>query len=211
MQADSIVATILLRERYRRDRLEYVIRMALIASFLAVLMVAGNVAVIGKGTSYRFVMTDPTGKILDLVPLVRPNKPDDIVAKWAVDAVTRTYTFDFRNYRRQFLNAQKVLTQTGWDGFEKALVDSGNFVAVTDNQFVTTAVPTGPATVVSSGILRDAIGNQRFGWTVEFPMLVTYRNNKNTVPQRLNVRAVVVRMPEFINPDGLGIRQIIAQ
>lgn len=211
MQAEGIVETILLRDRYRRDRLEYLVRMTAIACGLVVLLVVANVIAVGRGDRYRFVMTDSVGKILPLVPLTQPNATDEQVTTWTIDAVTRAYSFDFANYRRQFQQAQKVLSLTGWEGFERSLIDSGNFVAIKENRYVTTAAPNGPARVVSKSLLSDAAGNQRWGWTVEFPMLITYRNSRQAISQDLTVKAIVVRMPEYINPQGLGIRQIIAQ
>ncbi len=211
MQAERIVETILLRDRHRRDRTEYLMRMTCLAGLFATFLVGADLIHAAKGETYKFVMTDSTGKVLPLVPLERSNATEDEVATWTIDAVTRAYTFDFANFRRQFLDAQKSLTLTGWDGFERSLKESGNFVAVRQNRYVTTAAPSGPARVLSSGLLQDALGNRRWGWTVEFPMLITYRNSRQSTSQDLTVKVVVVRMPEYINQRGLGIRQVIAQ
>lgn len=211
MQAERIVETILLRDRHRRDRTEYLMRMTCLAGLFAGFLVGADVIHASKGETYKFVMTDSVGKVLPLIPLERANATEDEVATWTIDAITRAYTFDFANYRRQFLEAQKTLTLTGWDGFERSLKESGNFVAVKQNRYVTTAAPSGPARVLSSGILQDSLGNRRWGWTIEFPMLITYRNARQSTSQDLTVKVVVVRMPEYINGRGLGIRQVIAQ
>ena len=211
MQAERIVEIILLRDRHRRDRIEHLMRMTCVAAGLVLLLVVANVIQVRREPAHKYLMTDVNGRPLPQVPLDRSNATDEEVSTWTIDAVTRAYTFDFANYRRQFLEAQKVLTLTGWDGFERSLKDSGNFVAVKENRYVTTAAPNGPARITSAGILQDALGNKRWGWTVEFPMLITYRNARQSTSQDLTVKAVVVRMPEFINSRGLGIRQIIAQ
>lgn len=213
MKTEDIVATILLRERYRRDRMEYLTRMLVAAVAVLGLVLVSDVVLALRGPGYRFVMTDSTGKILDLVPLTRPNMSDDEVAQWTVDSVTRIFTFDFSNYRRQLGVAQGLLTSTGWDSFAAMLKQTGNFNAVVANRYVTTASPNGSSKprVVSSGVLKDGYGNQRFGWTVEFPMVVLFQNQKQQTSLNLTVRAVVVRMPEYINLQGLGIRQILAR
>ena len=97
MKTEDIVATILLRERYRRDRMEYLTRMLVAAVAVLGLVLVSDVVLALRGPGYRFVMTDSTGKILDLVPLTRPNMSDDEVAQWTVDSVTRIFTFDFSN------------------------------------------------------------------------------------------------------------------
>lgn len=212
MRTDDIIATILLRERYRRDRMSYLMRMIAATVGLLLLVVLGNLAAMGKEPIYRYLMTDATGRLIPLVPLERANMDDEAAARWAVDATTRTLTYDFRNYRRQFQQARNVLTESGWEGFQRLLNDSGNFVAVKENKYITTAVPNGPAKVLGSGPVSNAAGTaQRWGWTIEFPMLLTYRSDKQVTSQDLTVRVVVVRMPEFLNPQGLGIRQIVAR
>lgn len=211
MNTETIIGTILLRERYRRDRFHYLIRMAVsLAALVTFLSVVACVLFL-RGPVYKYVMVDPTGRLINMVPLEQPNMSDADVIAWAVDSVTRVYTFDFANYRRQFQAAQSLLTQVGYMGFEKALKDSGNFVAVRENRYVTTAVPNGPARLVGKGAITNALGETRYSWVVEFPMLITYRSSKQSTTQDLNTRVTLVRLPEYINRQGLGIRQIIAE
>lgn len=210
MNSDSIAGTILVRDQYRYTRLYYVTRMlAIVASMLA-LSVLGNVWLLNQPPLYRYLMTNPTGELMTLVPLEQPNIEDEEVIKWTVDAVTRIHTFDFMNYRTQFQEAQKLLTASGWVWFEEALRKSGNFTAVVRNRYVTTAVPTGPAVVTKKGAVV-AGDVRRYQWTIEFPMLVTYRSSTQTTSQDLSLQVTVGRMPEYINRSGLGVRQILAK
>jgi intracellular multiplication protein IcmL len=213
VKTEDIVTTILMRERYRRDRLEYLMRMFAIVCAMLAFVVVSDVLLMRRGPGYRFVMTDPAGKILDLVPLTKANKTDEEVADWTTDSVTRIFTFDFANYRRQFQVAQNLLSSAGWDGFYAMLMQSGNFKSVVANRYVTTASPSGSAKakVISSGILRDANGHERFGWTVELPIVILFQNQKQQTSLNITVRATVVRMPEYINEQGLGIRMMLAR
>lgn len=210
MKTEDIVTTILMRERYRRDRMEYLARLFAVTCAVLALVTVSNVVLAMRGPLYRYVMTDSVGIVLDAVPLTQPNLPDEKVAEWTADSLTRIFTFDFINYRRQFGVAQTLLTATGWDGFVDMLKRSGNFNSVISNRFVTTASPSGSAKprILSSGLVRDATGATRWAWTVEMPMVILFQNSKQQTSLNLTVQTVVVRVPEYIHKSGLGIRQI---
>lgn len=211
MKAEAIIGTILLRERHRRDRLHYLLRVTVAVATLVVFLAVVAAFLLARGPLYKYVMVDPTGRLIQMVPLSQPNHDDAAILSWTVDAVTRIYTFDFANFRRQFQNSQALLTQIGFANFERSLRESGNFVAVRENRYVTTAVPNGPPRLLASNLVTSVSGESRWGWVVEFPMLLTYRSSKQSTTQELNVRATVVRVPEYINRQGLGIRQVIAE
>ena len=211
MNTEAIIGTILLRERYRRDDIYHAIRLSVGLAVVVTFMSVVACVLLLRGPVYKYVMVDPVGRIINMVPLEQPNMTDAAVLAWAVDSVTKVYTFDFANYRRQFQAAQTMLTQVGYYGFEKALRESGNFVAVRENRYVTTAVPNGPARMVASGPVTNALGETRWSWVVEFPMLITYRSSKQSTTQDLIAKVTLVRLPEYVNRAGIGIRQVIAE
>lgn len=210
MSVEAVVGSIFIRDQYRYVRLYYITRLILLVVGLLALSLFANLWLSQQPVQYRYLMTQPTGRLLNLVPLDQPNMSDEDVIKWTVDAVTRVHTFDFANYRTQFQDAQRVMTVTGWEWFEAALKNSGNMDSVIKNKFVTTAVPTGPARITGTALVQSG-PIKRFQWTVEFPMLVTYRSAQGTTSQDLKIRATILRQPEFVNASGLGIRQLIAQ
>ncbi len=209
MRADQIASHIFIRDQFAHDRYVYAVRV--LAAMVAILAISlsGNVALLYGREQFRYIMTNNMGRLLPLVPLAQPNREDDEIGRWAVDAVTRAYTFDFVNYRQQFTATQETLTGVGWDGFVDSLKKSNNFVAITDNRYVTTAVPNGPAHVRDVGPSHGADGSVRYVWEVSFPMLLTFRSSRQSTSMDVQAVATVVRMPEFVNHDGLGVRQII--
>ena len=210
MNLESIVGTILIQEQYRYVRLYHVSRLLVLTAFLLAVSLYANVFLANMPAQYRYIMTEPTGKMMDLVPLDQANVDDETAMRWAVDAVTRIYTFDFTNYRRQFQKAQSMMTVSGWQFLESALQSSGNMDSVIKNAFVTTAVPTGPATLRKKQLIEIG-GVRRYQWTIEFPMVVTYRSSTTTTNQELRMEVELVRQPEFVNAAGLGIRTLIAR
>jgi len=212
MDRDSIVGTILVRDNYRWIRLQYITRVISAVVIAVFLSLIGTTMLMNKPTQFRYILVEPSGKILDMVPMDRPNMNDEDLLAWGVDAVTRLYTFDFKNYKRQFQKAQSNVTVTGWKWFEESMLSSGNFDAVIKNKYVTTAFPTGPARIIGKELLTDSgTSESRYVWTIEFPMTITYRSSLQTTSQDLMVKATILRVPEFLNKSGSQIRQIVAR
>lgn len=210
MQVESVIGAIWARDHYAYVRLYYAIRLNVGLACIIILSLLATAMLWDRPATYRYVMTTTSGNIMPLVPLDQPNMSDESLMAWTVDAVTRIQSFDFLNYQRQFQDAQSKMTVVGWQWFEAALRESGNMTSVLANKYVVTAVPTGPARIVDKSMMV-AGSQRRFTWTVEFPMLVTYRSSQRSATQPLLVRALVGRLPEYVNGDGVGIRQIIAK
>jgi intracellular multiplication protein IcmL len=213
--AEGAVAAILARERFANFRLYVATRIAAALFGLVVFSIVCAAFLLNKPARYSYVMTTSTGEILPMVALDQANKDDEFILKWTVDAVTRLYSFDFANYRDQLQKAKDKLTAVGAKSFEKSLEKSGNFRAVTGNRYVMTAVPTGPARIVRKDIHP---GLNRYAWKVDFPMLITYRSSalgrdgKPVVAnQDLRMSITVIRQPENLQTDGLGIRSMVAE
>jgi len=213
--AEAAIATILRRDTFANQRLHYAVRTAFMLACLAVFAAGCALTLVTREQPYRYILTKDTGELLPMVPLEQANHDDEFIARWTVDTVTRLYSFDFVNYRQQLQEARRNLTTFGWTGFEKAMEVSGNFRAILDNRYAVTAVPTGPAVVIKSAIHT---GFMRHAWRVEFPLLLTYQSSQMgadgrplTANQNLKVSVVVIRQPEYLQREGLGIRSILAE
>lgn len=213
--AETAVATILAKDNFANFRLYMASRIA--AALLALMVFSAGcvVLLLNRAEQYSYVMTTSTGEILPMVALDKANKDDEFIVKWTVDAVTRLYSFDFANYRQQLQTAKEKLTAVGAKSFEKSLDESGNFKAVTGNRYVMTAVPTGPGRIVRKDIHPTL---NRFAWKVEFPMAITYRSSAHgrdgrpiVANQDLRMSVIVIRQPENLQTDGLGIRSMVAE
>lgn len=213
--AEAAVATLIARDSFANQRLHYAVRTAFMLACLAAFSGLCAITLINRAPQYRYILTTDTGEVLPLAPLDKPNHDDEFIAKWTLDAITRLYSFDYVNYRQQLQDARRNLTTYGWNSFEKALEESGNFKAILQNRYAVTAVPTGPATVIKSAVHT---GFMRHAWRVEFPILLTYQSGRNgddgrplIANQNLRLSIVVIRQPEYIQKDGLGIRSILAE
>lgn len=202
-----IVTGILLRDAHRIFRLHHLVRIMAGVFGLLVLNLFAMYSMWNRPPLYRYIFTDTSGQIVQLVPLDQPKQDDEFVKRWAMNSVIEAYTFDFHNYQRQLSRAQEDLTVAGWREWQKALENSGNFRAIVANKYVSTAVPE-PGTAV---IEKKGDFNGRHAWRVRFRMLVYYESSMQRTNQALDVTVVVIRQPEYVNIAGLGVRQIIAK
>jgi intracellular multiplication protein IcmL len=216
--AEKVAATILIGRQYSNFRLQIVSMFSLILAIALVFSVFGAWALAGKDTQYRYVLTDLYGKVVQTVPLDQPNQSDDFIVTWTVDATTRLNTYDFANYRGQFQEAKLNMTPQGWKNFEKGMESAGVLNTVTGLRAVTTAVPTGPGAIIKRGAVKWKDGVTRYAWRVRFPMQISYRSaqkNKAGDPiqltQAVTADITVIRMPEHLNSNGIGIRQLVLE
>lgn len=204
--ADDVIATKMLRDVtllekvYLGSRVNIILSIALIIALMACLGLAL------RKPDYRYFAVSTDGQILPLNALDEPTLSTSQVLTWVTNAVTKSYTFSFANYRSELQSSRDLFTAEGWEGFQQALQESGNLRAVIDNKFVTTAAPRGAPVVVGEGYVNGA-----YAWRIELPVLVTYQSGNTRNTQDLLVTAVVVRRSELEHPQGVGIAQIIAQ
>lgn len=215
--AEYAAGVILITRWYTNIRLHLMARLIVMSLLGSGILLIGLYATFGRAPVYRYVLTDVTGKIVKMIPLSEPNHDDDYIVKWAIDAATRINTFDFVNYRGQFQEAKEWMTPQGWRDFEKGLKDAGILESVKGLRAVTTAVPTGPGVILKKANFLWPDGTYRYAWRVSFPMIITYRSaqiNPETGQPRINNQTVnvdvtVMRMPEYLNAQGLGVRQLL--
>jgi intracellular multiplication protein IcmL len=216
--AEKVAATILMGRQYSNFRLHIVSVFSLLMLISVSFSLFGVYALSGKTTRFHYVLTDVYGTLVKRVPLDQPNQDDDFIVKWTIDATTRLNTYDFANYRGQFQEAKMNMTPQGWLNFEKGMEAAGVLKTVVGLRAVTTAVPTGPGTVIKRGAALWPDGVTRYAWRVRFPMQISYRSaNKNAkgepiqLTQAVSADITVTRMPEYLNPNGIGIRQLVLE
>lgn len=203
---EDVIATKLLRDASLRQKYFLGNRIIILMTLVLFVSILANVFLVTRAPDIRYFATDGEGKIKELISIDEPIQSVNEVLSWTTDAITKAYTFSFANYRQELQSARSNFTSSGWDGFQKALEDSGNLKAVIENMFVTTAVPRGAPVITAEGLI-----NGRYAWKVEVPVIVTYQSANNRTTQDLLVQAIIVRRTELEHPRGLGIAQLIAE
>lgn len=203
---EDVIATKMLRDANLSQKVLFMNRVGIAAMVALLLSVSANVYLFTRSPDIKYFATDTEGKIKEMLAINEPIQSINEVLSWTSDSITKAYTFSFANYRQELQTVRPSFTSTGWQGFERALEESGNLKAVIDNMFVTTAVPRGAPVIVSEGLIDG-----RYAWRVEVPIVVTYQSANTRTTQDLLVTAIVVRRTELEHPRGLGIAQLIAE
>lgn len=155
-----------------------------------------------------YFATDNVSRLIQILPVAIPNMSDEEVINWAIDAVEKSYSYDYVNYRAQIQNSQKYFTNYGWQKYMEALTASNNLIALTERKIIALARVVDQPKITAKGKLGGA-----YAWKFEMPVLVTYMlppyDGKKTFSNALVVSVIVQRQPELQSYKGLGIVQLI--
>ncbi len=132
--------------------------------------------------------------------------PDTII-QWANHAATQTFTYDFRNYDKQFNELKHCYTTAGWESFLAAMKASNNLKVTQEEHLFVSAKVNGQSQLVSQTTQDVSQGTQPT-WVVKVPVLVTYQNQDREVTQDMYIDLTI--KPTYGLPAHLGIHQIIA-
>ena len=211
--ASQAIAIILQTHTYASKRLHYICRIIALLIMLTMLSCWGTYILWKKPPAHKFILTDQNGQILEIISLNKPIHSDSFVIDWTIDSISRLYSIDYINFRNQLQSQRHNLTTRGWKNYQEAMKSSGNFQAILGNQYFTTAMATGVGEIVKTGTIQG-----RFAWKVKFPFKIVYQTAKDPnesapkkIVQNVEMSVTVVRVPRYLNIEGLGIRAIIAE
>lgn len=204
--AIGIVTTLLMRERYQIERGRFLLRVLVVTTMLLVTSLAAALSLASRSAEVRYLQLDHAGSFTNYTPLDQANAADDEIIAWAKDAVLTAYRVDFVNFRSQLQMSELNMTHAGWIAFRDALIESANIRAIQAQKLTASPKLTGEPVLLKKGPF-----NGRFAWKIEMPLSVRYASSRATMTQDINVTVVVVRHPEYLNPSGLAIAQIIGR
>lgn len=127
----------------------------------------------------------------------------DVILQWANYAATKTFTYDFQNYDKQFSELKQCYTTAGWQSFIEAMKASNNLKATQDEHLFVSAKVNG-----DSQLLSQSTGDTQPSWLVRIPLKVTYQNQDREVSQDMYIDLTIKTI--YGVPAHLGINQIIA-
>ena len=174
-----------------------------VTNLLTVIALVGYVY--GHSTVYITVAATPDGRVIPLTPLDEPIMSDAALRNWTVTGVTESFTMGHHDWRLRLSAAREYFTDAGYASFIGELEDSGFLTRLRDNRQVAAAVVQGAPVIVETRVLAG-----RVGWTIEFPILVTFSAGAKRVNQYLIAKVLVMRVPLEERPVGIGIEQLIA-
>lgn len=154
-----------------------------------------------------YFATDNVGRLIQIIPVTKPNMSTEDVTTWTIDAVEAVNSYDYINFRAQLQDAEKYFTTYGWTRYMAALRSSNNLLALTKRKQVIIAQVIGQPKILAQGILSGA-----FAWKYQMQLLITYSeapyDNKSKFSNSLMATVIVQRQPPLQGYKGLGIVQL---
>lgn len=193
------------RNEFYRDKFRSMAT-ALPVLVVALLVSIGlNVVLATRKPVMNYFAVDSVGRIVPIRSLVEPYVTDAYLGAWVSEKVSRAYSVDPQNYRRQIGDLQPHFTAEGYEQYVQSMQSSGTIDFITKNLLVMSAVPIG--TPVISG--RGTVGAVFF-WKVQIPVLVDFKSGNKTAQKKRIVEVTVVRRQTIEAQDGIGISQFVA-
>ena len=182
------------------------------AALVAMTVVSGvavfaSVAALVAKTEPRYFAATEDGGILPLVPVSSPYLTDGQVTNFAVEAVTRSLTIDFANWRNDLADAAVYFERpAGWNAFLDALELSGMLNYIRERRLVSTVVANGAA------IVRSSVDEQkRYSWKIQIPLNITYESASEISRDELLAEVDVARLPTWESPEAVGVTRIVVR
>lgn len=173
---------------------------------VSAIAVAAAVFTINTKPEPRYFATREDGSLLPLVAVNQPFLTDSQVTNFAVEAVTRSMTIDFANWRRDLSEASAYFTQPdGWAAYIATMEGSGILDMIRNRRLVASTVANG-AMIIASGVDQNGV----YGWTLQIPLTVTYQSSNESSREDLLAEVRLVRVPTWQKPDGIAISTVIA-
>lgn len=201
------LVSVVTRNEFYRDGFRKMINLAIFEAIIIVGLILTLIVYINNSKAQdRYFATTADGRIMQLVPLDRPNLSEAALMSWVSQAATDVMTFGYHDHIKQLQSASKYFTKTGWDSFTSALQRARIVESVQTLQQVVTAVPRSAPV-----LLRHGVVGGRYRWEVQLPIAVTYKGATQGRTDNLLLTLLIERVSALENPDGVGIDQWIAQ
>lgn len=205
MPAGPLVSVVTRNEFYR-DGFRRLIYIALAQALaLIAVLVAFSLFISLKENRDRYFATTADGRIMQLLPLDRPNMETAALMSWVAQASSEVMTFGYSDYQRRLQQSSRHFTHHGWETFTSALQTSRILDGILASKQVLRASLTSAPTLMQEGVIGG-----KYRWMVKLPLQVVYEGLSTSRRDNLSVTLVIERVPSLENPSGVGIEQWIA-
>lgn len=151
-----------------------------------------------------FALTEDL-RVIELTPTDRAIMSQEKLLNWVSATVTKTFTFDFLNYRDVLMGVRPNYTKGCFESLTKSMKSSGNLEMVITKRLVTRATLSGTPVILKEGIIK---GHRM--WKIEIPLIISYEDSQGIQGnQNLIGSAIVSREDEREVPRGVLIHQLV--
>lgn len=181
-------------------------------------LVRANTAIFPR---HKVVYTTNAEAVCAFTPVAeRGNVTGALVENYAADIARELHLLDYVNYRSTLARVMDAnFTPEARADTTNAMLQSGLLRTVTQQGFVTRALPDDRPIIMDEGIsvqMLDGIAQPTYTWVIRVPILIAYahrgEDNAPTYrPERRNIYMTIVRTePTAANPMGLLVAKLVS-
>jgi intracellular multiplication protein IcmL len=198
--------TIVTRNEFYRDGFRNLIKIAVLQGLVIVGLILTLIVYINNSQPEdRYFATTADGRIMQLLPLNKPNLDDPALLSWVSSAVTDTMSFSYLSYQKDLQKSSRNFTKSGWTSFTSALQKSRILDSVQAQKQIVTSQPRSAPVLLKKGVYGG-----KYRWVIQMPLSIKYQSQTESRTDTVNLSLVVERVPSLENPSGVGIVQWIA-
>jgi intracellular multiplication protein IcmL len=205
MRSSGALERVVLRNEFYRDKFRMMVTSVPILAAATLASIILNFVQANRPPERFFFTVDTAGRVIPIRALTEPYVTDAFLLNWTSEQVSRAYSMDPQNFRRQAADLASSFTTEGYEQYVKSLQDSGTIDLMQKNLLVSSGVAQGAPVVIDRGI-----ANGLYFWKLQVPMLVSYRSAVKGTEKKRVVTVTVVRRMTLENPLGIGINQFVA-
>lgn len=178
--------------------------------YLQIVILGGFMILVGllanfSTTSYRLFATTAEGKLTAPPPLDQ-ELGDNIVNLWLVDAMTKTMTMGYHDFKLRLLETRPLFTDSGWDSytrFQRTSVGGQPNIrsSLENNYLMISSKPNAPPQIIQKSLIAGT-----YTYKMQIEMTTTFYGTFDML-QRQSFEIVLERVRPEVNPSGIAISQ----
>lgn len=203
MVMDEVKKYIPDKNAFYRDNYHYFLYGLSIIMLLVLIMISIVLYQLYSRPLPAFSAKAPNGSVMRLTAATEPNQLPETIIRFASQAVIGAYTLRFDSVNDQVNSVRPYFTDAGWVSFQASIASLVKSVVA--NRLTVNGVVVGTPVISNQGRL-PGLG---FSWRVQIPLLVSYQTESKVSRRKYMVAVTIVKVPTGINPQGIGIEQLL--
>lgn len=148
--------------------------------------------------------TDSDGRVYPPIPIDRPFIKEADLVQWLNNVVSKSFSFDFVNYKTQVENLRQYYTENGYTKLLGVLNSYANPNQVQNAKLFINANAGGVPTIFNQGL----IGNT-YNWILHVPLELTYSSGEKNTIANITLEITVIRVQINSELAGIAIDNVV--
>lgn len=154
----------------------------------------------------KYITVDKDRKIVENNDLSKFSKTNNEIKQWFVDALDKTFTYNFTNIEEHPLSVKKFFDEKGFLEFKNQFENSSDIILVKKDKAVSSVIKINPPKILKEGVL-DGVALIR----LQTEMSQYFQAKDGTRRENYKVTVVIGRKDFSTYEDGLAIISILRE